>query len=125
MRNADLTPDQQAELEVLAAMSDADIDTSDIPEIIEFSNPRRGVFSASPNVKLDPEPVGIPNGIPATTDAPPIPPSAAWKIASSVCSPMAAATLRTPGRSASGRPRIPPAGWPATLPTTTAATVWT
>ena len=58
MRNADLTPDQQAELDVLAAMPDEDIDTSDIPEIIEFSNPRRGVFSASPNVKLDPRPAG-------------------------------------------------------------------
>ena len=60
MRNVDLTPDQQAELAALAAMSDADIDTSDIPEIIEFSNPRRGVFPASPNVKLDPEPAGHP-----------------------------------------------------------------
>ena len=40
MRNADLTPDQKAELTALASMSDADIDTSDIPETKEFPNPR-------------------------------------------------------------------------------------
>ena len=53
MRNTDLTPSQAAELEALAAMPDEDIDTSDIPEITEFSNPRRGVFAGSPNVKLE------------------------------------------------------------------------
>ena len=53
MRNTDLTPSQAAELEVLVAMPDEDIDTSDIPEITEFSNPRRGVFAGSPNVKLE------------------------------------------------------------------------
>ena len=54
MRAADLTPDQRAELDVLASMSDADIDTSDIPATKEFSNPRRGVFSDSPNRKVTP-----------------------------------------------------------------------
>ena len=53
MRNNDLTPSQAAELEVLAAMPDEDIDTSDIPKITQFSNPQRGVFAGSPNVKLE------------------------------------------------------------------------
>lgn len=43
------------ELDALAAMSDADIDTSDIPETTEFPNPRRGVFSASSNRKVCPD----------------------------------------------------------------------
>ena len=43
------------ELDALAAMSDADIDTSDIPETTEFPNPRRGVFSVSPNRKVCPD----------------------------------------------------------------------
>ena len=55
MRVTDLTPSQRAELEALAAMSDEDIDTSDIPEIKEFSNPRRGMFSGSPNRKAEPK----------------------------------------------------------------------
>ena len=58
MRDAELTPEQAAELAILAGMSDADIDTSDIPEITEFNNPRRGVFASSPNVKLEPRPAG-------------------------------------------------------------------
>ena len=44
MRNADLTPEQRAELDALAARSDAEIDFSDISEITDFSNARRGVF---------------------------------------------------------------------------------
>ena len=62
MRQTELTPSQQAELDALAAMSDDDIDTSDIPEIREFSNPRRGMFAGSPNRKAEPkrEP-GLPN----------------------------------------------------------------
>ena len=60
MRNAELTPEQAAELEALAAMSDEDIDTSDIPEITEFSNPRRGMFAGSPNVKFESETVEEP-----------------------------------------------------------------
>ena len=45
----------QGELDALAAMSDADIDFSDIPETTEVSNPRRGVFAASPNRKVCPD----------------------------------------------------------------------
>ena len=37
-----LTGGEQAELDTLAAMSEDDIDTSDIPEIREFVNPHRG-----------------------------------------------------------------------------------
>ena len=50
-----LTPEQVAELDALAALPDAAIDTSDIPEITEFSNPRRGRFALAPNTaaKLD------------------------------------------------------------------------
>lgn len=55
MRATNLTPSQRAELEALAAMADEDIDTSDIPEIKEFSNPRRGMFSGSPNRKAKPK----------------------------------------------------------------------
>ena len=55
MRQTELTPSQQAELDALAAMSDDDIDTSDIPEIREFTNPRRGVFAGSPNRKAEPK----------------------------------------------------------------------
>ena len=40
------------ELDALAAMSDADIDTTDIPETTDFPNPRRGVFSGTPNRKV-------------------------------------------------------------------------
>ena len=54
MRNPDLTPRQRAELEALANISDKDIDFSDIPEIREFSNPRRGMFAGSPNTRAVP-----------------------------------------------------------------------
>ena len=49
MRPANLTPEQKAELAALASMPDADIGTSETPETKEFPNPRRGVFSISPN----------------------------------------------------------------------------
>ena len=39
-----LTPAQIAELQVLADMPDEEIDTSDIPEILDWSDARRGVF---------------------------------------------------------------------------------
>ena len=45
----DLTPDQKAELTALAAMPDTGIDTSEMPDTKAFKNPRRGVFSDSPN----------------------------------------------------------------------------
>ena len=54
MKATDLSAGQRAELKALAAMSDEDIDTSDIPEIRESSNPRRGVFSGSPNRRAVP-----------------------------------------------------------------------
>ncbi len=39
-----LTPELEAELEVLAAMSDEDIDTSDAPPVTDWTGARRGVF---------------------------------------------------------------------------------
>ena len=47
--------DLEAELAALAAMSDADIDLSDIPEMTDFSNARRGVFVSSPNIRATPD----------------------------------------------------------------------
>ena len=41
---AKLTPEQQAEIDALMAMSEDEIDTSDIPEIVDWSNARRGMF---------------------------------------------------------------------------------
>ena len=45
----DLTPEQRAELEALEAMSDDEIDTTDIPEVLEWRNPIRGLFTMSPD----------------------------------------------------------------------------
>ena len=39
-----MTDQQKAELAALAAMSDDEIDTSDIPEVTDWSNAKRGVF---------------------------------------------------------------------------------
>ena len=39
-----MTPDQRAEIDVLKAMPDDEIDTSDIPEVVDWSNARRGMF---------------------------------------------------------------------------------
>lgn len=39
-----LTPEQQAELEALKALPDDEIDTSDIPEITDFTGFQRGLF---------------------------------------------------------------------------------
>ena len=61
MSSTDLTPDQEAELEALASMSDAEIDTSDIPVIIPFSNPQRGLFADAPNIKLETNPAPNPD----------------------------------------------------------------
>ena len=41
---AKLTPEQQAEIDALMAMSEDEIDTSDIPEIVDWSNAKRGMF---------------------------------------------------------------------------------
>ena len=40
----DITDQQKAELAALAAMSDDEIDTSDIPEVTDWSNAKRGVI---------------------------------------------------------------------------------
>ena len=48
-KDAGLTGCQHVELDALAPKSDDDIDTSDIPEVREFSNPRRGMFASSPS----------------------------------------------------------------------------
>ena len=42
--NAKLTPEQQSEIDALKAMPDDEIDTSDIPEVVDWSNARRGMF---------------------------------------------------------------------------------
>ena len=42
--NAELTPSQAMELAALADMPDEEINTSDIPEILDWSDARRGVF---------------------------------------------------------------------------------
>ena len=55
VRASDLTPSQRAELDALAGLADDDIDTTDIPEILEWRNPRRGMFSGSPNRKAEPK----------------------------------------------------------------------
>ncbi len=39
-----LTKQQKAELETLAALPDQEIDTSDIPEILDWSDARRGLL---------------------------------------------------------------------------------
>ena len=52
MNNEDteLTPQQQAEIDALMAMPDDEIDTSDIPEIINWSGPKiRGLFHLPPD----------------------------------------------------------------------------
>ena len=42
--HTDLSDEQIAELDALAALPDDEIDTSDIPEILDWSGGRRGVF---------------------------------------------------------------------------------
>lgn len=44
---SDITAEQQAELEALTAMSDEMIDTSDIPEALDWSGAVRGLFFMS------------------------------------------------------------------------------
>ena len=39
-----LTPEQRAELKKLAALPDEDIDTSDAPELLDWSRAKRGLF---------------------------------------------------------------------------------
>ena len=42
--NNKLTPEQQAEIDALKTMPDDEIDTSDIPEVTDWSNAKRGMF---------------------------------------------------------------------------------
>ena len=42
--NARLTDDQRAELAALQELSDDQIDTTDVPEVLDWSEARRGVF---------------------------------------------------------------------------------
>ena len=42
-----LTRGQKADIEALAALPDEEIDTSDIPEILDWSGARRGTFPKS------------------------------------------------------------------------------
>ena len=46
-RDIKLTQSQKEELDTLAALPDDQIDTSDIPEVIERSNSIRGLFHKS------------------------------------------------------------------------------
>jgi uncharacterized protein (DUF4415 family) len=39
-----LTPEQRAELKSLAALPDDSIDTSDVPELLDWSGAKRGLF---------------------------------------------------------------------------------
>jgi uncharacterized protein (DUF4415 family) len=39
-----LTPEQKAELKTLAALSDEEIDTREVPEIVDWSSARRGAL---------------------------------------------------------------------------------
>ena len=50
---ADLPPDVQAQIRALEALPDDQVDTSDAPEILDWSDARRGVFC--PPVKHDDE----------------------------------------------------------------------
>jgi hypothetical protein len=50
----ELTPSQKAELDALMDLSDEEIDTNDIPEVLEWRNPRRGLFAGSPSRKAEP-----------------------------------------------------------------------
>ena len=49
----ELTPSQKAELDALMDLPDEEIDTNDIPEILEWRNPRRGLFAGSPSRKAE------------------------------------------------------------------------
>ena len=55
VRVSDLTPGQRAELEALMDLPEDEIDTDDIPEILEWRNPRRGLFAGSPSQKAEPK----------------------------------------------------------------------
>ena len=43
-RSKPLTPEQKAELQALAVLADEQIDTSEMPEVVDWSGARRGVL---------------------------------------------------------------------------------
>jgi len=43
-RSKPLTPDQKLELKAIAALPDQEIDTREMPEIVDWSGARRGLF---------------------------------------------------------------------------------
>ena len=51
----ELTPSQKAELDALIDLPDEEIDKNDIPEVLEWRNPRRGLFAGSPSRKAEPK----------------------------------------------------------------------
>ena len=54
MKNDELTPEKKARWETLAEMPDDEIDTSDIPEIINWSAPKkRGIFHLPPEQRRE------------------------------------------------------------------------
>lgn len=57
-----LTPEQYSRLERLAALPDEDIDTSDIPEVRDWTGAKRGLFYAGPD-EGDQIAVGLDAGI--------------------------------------------------------------
>ena len=44
MSSNQLTPEQKAEIETLLALPDEEIDTQDIPEVVDWSGMQRGLF---------------------------------------------------------------------------------
>lgn len=46
---SDLSPEQQREIDALTALSDDQIDTTDMPEVRDWSKGQRGVFSPPAN----------------------------------------------------------------------------
>lgn len=48
---AELTAEQQAEIEALEKLPDGQVDTTDIPEVLGWSDARRGVFYRPPSVR--------------------------------------------------------------------------
>jgi len=43
--DSELTPKQRAELQTLEALPEEQVDTSDIPELLDWSDARRGLFN--------------------------------------------------------------------------------
>lgn len=50
--SSERTGEQRAEIEALAALPDAEIDTGDIPEILDWSGARRGLLPVKKRITL-------------------------------------------------------------------------